>query len=135
MSVVVMAALGGVLIGGASALLLRSHGRIAGISGILGGLLQDTQERGWRLAFVAGLVLAGVVAMVVAPSAIGSSLRTPPMVVLAGLLVGIGTRMGNGCTSGHGVCGLARGSVRSLVAVATFMTTGVLATLLVGGAA
>ena len=79
MSVVATAAFGGVLIGGASALLLRSHGRIAGISGILGGLLDGAGDRAWRAAFVAGLLLAGVVAMIVAPSAVGDSLRAPPL--------------------------------------------------------
>ena len=117
--------LGGVLIGAAAASLLLLNGRIAGISGIVGGLLRP--ERGdvaWRAAFVAGLVFA--------PAAYGLFTRLPataidtsyPILLLAGLLVGAGTRFGSGCTSGHGVCGIARLSPRSLVATAAFMAAG-----------
>jgi uncharacterized membrane protein YedE/YeeE len=121
----IFALAGGASIGGAAALLLLTHGRIAGISGIVGSLLPPAaKDRGWRLAFVAGMLLAGVVGAQLAPAAVGASVRGVPAVALAGLLVGFGTRMGSGCTSGHGVCGLSRWSSRSLVAVATFMTTG-----------
>jgi uncharacterized membrane protein YedE/YeeE len=124
---------GGALIGLASALLLLTHGRIAGISGITGGLVQRaTPDRAWRLAFVGGLVAAGAVASIVAPAALGPPVRPLAAVVIAGLLVGFGTRLGNGCTSGHGVCGLSRGSIRSLVAVATFMTTGAITAIIAG---
>ena len=124
---------GGLLIGAASALLLVTHGRIAGISGICGSLLQpDTTDRAWRLAFVLGLALAGITAVIIAPSAIGGSPRTLPMVAVAGVLVGFGTRMGSGCTSGHGVCGLSRRSRRSFVAVMTFMATGALTAWIAG---
>lgn len=123
------------MIGAASALLLLTHGRIAGISGISGSLLQaSTRDRDWRLAFLGGLVAAGLVAAVVAPSAIGASVRPLPIVIVAGLLVGFGTRLGSGCTSGHGVCGVSRLSARSLVAVATFMTTGAVTAILARGA-
>lgn len=121
----IFALAGGALIGGAAALLFLTHGRIAGISGIVGSLLPSAAaDRGWRLAFVAGLLGAGVVGGQLAPAAVGASVRAVPLVLLAGLLVGFGTRMGSGCTSGHGVCGLSRWSSRSMVAVATFMLTG-----------
>lgn len=130
------ASIGGVMIGAASSLLLLTHGRIAGISGITGSLLQrSTRDRAWRLAFLGGLVAAGLVASVIAPSAIGASVRSLPIVIVAGLIVGFGTRLGSGCTSGHGVCGMSRLSMRSLIAVATFMTTGALTVMIAGGAA
>jgi uncharacterized membrane protein YedE/YeeE len=117
--------LGGVAIGLAGAVLLLFNGRVAGISGIAGGLLAPSRgDTGWRLAFVAGLVGGGFVLQAIAPATIG-----PPAVaeiglaLVAGVLVGFGTRLGNGCTSGHGVCGLSRGSVRSLAATLTFMAT------------
>lgn len=125
--------LGGALIGVASALLLVAHGRIAGISGIAGGLLQrSTPDRAWRVAFLAGLAASGVIAAVVAPGAIGAPVRSIGAVLVAGLLVGFGTRLGSGCTSGHGVCGISRASRRSLIAVATFMTTGAITAILAG---
>jgi uncharacterized membrane protein YedE/YeeE len=123
----IFALAGGALIGGAAALLFSTHGRIAGISGIVGSLLPPAAtDPGWRLAFVAGLLAAGVVGGHLAPAALGAPVLGLPLVVLAGLLVGFGTRMGSGCTSGHGVCGLSRWSSRSMVAVATFMLTGAL---------
>lgn len=124
---------GGALIGLASALLLVATGRIAGISGILGGLLQPVHDRSWRAAFLVGLGVAGVGGAIVAPSAIGASVRELPLVIAAGVLVGFGTRLGNGCTSGHGVCGLARLSTRSLAAVMTFMLTGAITAWVAGG--
>lgn len=128
------ALLGGALIGLASTLLLLGNGRIAGISGIVGGLLQRaTADRGWRVAFVGGLALASAVAALGAPAAIGAPVRSIGAVVVAGWLVGLGTRLGSGCTSGHGVCGLSRWSGRSLIAVATFMATGAITAMIVGG--
>src|SRR5688572_31808070 len=110
MSTWLSACLGGAMIGLAAVLLMVAHGRIAGISGITGRLLERaTPDRCWRLAFVGGLAAAGVVAAIVAPAAIGPSVRPMGAVVIAGLLVGYGTRLGNGCTSGHGVCGISRG--------------------------
>jgi uncharacterized membrane protein YedE/YeeE len=102
--------LGGAMIGVASAFLLLAHGRIAGISGVVGSLLipAPTSERAWRLAFLAGLLAAGVAAALVAPEAIGAPVRAPLAIVVAGLLVGHGTRWSSGCTSGHGVCGVSR---------------------------
>jgi uncharacterized protein len=126
-------AAGGALIGAASAVLLVTHGRIAGISGIVGGAIQrGTADRAWRLAFLAGLVAAGTIAAIAAPAAIGAPVRSPIAVVIAGVLVGFGTRLGSGCTSGHGVCGLSRWSRRSAIAVATFMLTGALTAVIAG---
>jgi uncharacterized membrane protein YedE/YeeE len=114
--------LGGVLIGCAAVLLLWSIGRIAGVSGIAGGALEGARgDRAWRIAFLAGMMLAGALALQYLPAP--SRVQTGPTLHLlaAGLLVGFGTRLGNGCTSGHGVCGLGRYSRRSLAAVVTFM--------------
>jgi uncharacterized membrane protein YedE/YeeE len=121
----IMAAAGGALIGLAAVLLMAALGRIAGIAGIVGGLFGSARgERGWRLAFVAGLMAGPFVAAAFSGRLPQISLDAPlPLVVAAGLLVGFGTRLGNGCTSGHGVCGLARGSRRSLAATLTFMAT------------
>mgnify|MGYP007097580406 CR=1 FL=1 len=125
---------GGGLIGLAATLLFLTHGRIAGVSGIYGSFLPPVaHDLGWRLAFIGGLVLSGVVAAVLAPSAIGAAARSTWVLAVAGLLVGFGSSMGSGCTSGHGVCGLARASARSLVAVMTFMTTGAVTAWLAGG--
>ncbi|HEX3481226.1 MAG TPA: YeeE/YedE thiosulfate transporter family protein [Kofleriaceae bacterium] len=125
--------LGGALIGAGSALLLVTHGRIAGISGIAGGLVERAAaDRAWRLAFLAGLAAAGIAAAAVLPGAIGAPVRSLGAMAVAGLLVGFGARLGDGCTSGHGVCGLSRGSVRSLVAVATFMVTGAITAIVAG---
>jgi len=116
---------GGLLIGLAAALLLLGNGRIAGISGIVGGLLRPAPgELAWRAAFVLGLVLAPLVFSLMAPLPAAQVDADTFTLVLAGLLVGVGTRYGAGCTSGHGVCGLSRGSPRSLVATAAFMLAG-----------
>ncbi len=116
---------GGLMIGIATALFLVFNGRIAGISGIVGGLL--TPARGdiaWRLAFVGGLVLSPLVFSSIAPLPQVHIEAGYPVLILAGLLVGIGTRYGSGCTSGHGVCGLSRRSPRSMVATVAFMFAG-----------
>lgn len=124
---------GGALLGAAASLLFLTHGRVAGLSGIIGSLLPPVaRDRDWRIAFVAGLAVAGVVSALVAPNAVGMSVRSPALVVVAGLLVGFGTRWGSGCTSGHGVCGLSRLSPRSLAAVVTFMVTGAVTAYLAG---
>lgn len=115
---------GGMLIGLGASLLLLGIGRVAGVSGIAGnGLFGARGERGWRLAFLIGLVAAGAAMAWTAPAAFGASPRDLPGVAIAGLLVGVGTRLGSGCTSGHGVCGISRLSSRSLVATLTFIAT------------
>ena len=119
----VAALLGGALIGLAAVLLVLFNGRIAGISGIVGGLLPP-RASGWRVAFVIGLLAAPWVYGLFAPVPAAASPASWPVLVLAGLLVGCGTRLGSGCTSGHGVCGLSRLSVRSLVATLCFMAAG-----------
>jgi uncharacterized membrane protein YedE/YeeE len=130
---------GGALIGIAATVLLWLDGRIAGISGIVGGLLRRPPgDTAWRLAFVVGLLGGGVMLRLLAPAQVAFTLeRSTAVLIIAGLLVGYGTQLGSGCTSGHGVCGLSRGSRRSLVATLTFMATGaltVLAVRLLGGA-
>ena len=126
MNAVVIALAGGALIGLSAVLLMLTNGRIAGISGIVGGLFGGgSGEAGWRLAFVAGLI-AGPFAATLSGAPlpeIGID-ASVPVILVAGLLVGFGSRLGNGCTSGHGVCGLARLSRRSLAATLTFMTVG-----------
>lgn len=121
---------GGILIGVAAAMLLLLNGRIAGISGILGGLLRPAAgDIAWRLAFVIGLIIAPLVfgvAAVLPTAQIDASTTT---LIIAGLLVGLGTRYGSGCTSGHGVCGLSRLSPRSMVATAGFCPGPALASL------
>jgi len=121
------AAIGGALIGLSAALLMLSTGRIAGISGIVGGLIGwNVPDRNWRIAFIVGLILAPL-----SGSLVGYAVAEPQMpaswtvIVIAGLLVGFGTRLGGGCTSGHGVCGVARLSPRSLVATTVFMAVAI----------
>jgi uncharacterized membrane protein YedE/YeeE len=119
------AALGGVVIGLATALFLLVNGRIAGISGIAGGMLRPVPgDFAWRLAFLAGLILAPLAYAAVATFPTATIEAGYPVLIAAGLLVGIGTRVGGGCTSGHGVCGLSRLSPRSLVATLSFMAAG-----------
>ncbi len=124
---------GGVLIGLAATLLLWLNGRVAGVSGIVNGVIfRRREDVAWRVAFLAGLIAAGGLYMTLVP---GASLpRTDYSragLIVAGLLAGFGTRMGNGCTSGHGVCGLGRLSLRSLIAVLTFMATAIATTFVV----
>lgn len=125
------AAIGGGLIGLSAVLLMLWNGRIAGISGICGGLLNfrgdnTASDRVWRIAFIAGLILAPLLAR-----GIGYALPSPQMpaswavIIAAGLLVGFGTRLGGGCTSGHGICGVARFSTRSIAATAIFMAAAI----------
>ena len=121
------AAIGGALIGLSSVLLMLLTGRIAGISGILGGLLNPRSgEIGWRIAFIAGLILAPLLA-----GLIGHGMPSPQMpaswavIIGAGLLVGFGTRLAGGCTSGHGICGISRLSARSIAATVIFMAVAI----------
>jgi len=117
--------LGGVLIGIAAAVLLVVNGRIAGISGILGGLLRPAGgDVGWRIAFVGGLLVAPVIYALFTRFPVPTIEAGYPALLMAGVLVGIGTRYGSGCTSGHGVCGLSRLSPRALAATLAFMAAG-----------
>lgn len=126
------ALLGGVLIGISVSMMLYWNGRVTGISGIINGVLSpqkgDTQ---WRVFFVLGLFLGGLFLKTLKPDILASTLISETWtVVVAGLLVGFGTIMGSGCTSGHGVCGISRMSPRSLVATGTFILAGILAVVL-----
>ncbi|MBN1207159.1 MAG: YeeE/YedE family protein [Myxococcaceae bacterium] len=128
------ALMGGALIGLSASLLLLFNGRIAGISGIAGGLLahRTRAELSWRITFLLGLVGGGFLVRALWPQALGApTVPGAAWVVAAGLLVGIGTKLGNGCTSGHGVCGISRGATRSIVATLTFMATGAVTVFLV----
>jgi hypothetical protein len=129
---VLRALLGGSLIGLAATIALLAHGRIAGISGTLGRALDPDGGRSFRIPFLLALLGVGVLAALVAPASLGSAVRSTPTLAIAGVLVGIGTTLGNGCTSGHGVCGVSRGAPRSLVATLTFMLAGALTVALVG---
>ncbi|WP_112188018.1 YeeE/YedE family protein [Ralstonia sp. GX3-BWBA] len=118
---------GGLIIGAAAAVLVLFNGRIAGISGILGGLLSlPRTDVVWRVAFLAGLVGAPVIATLLGRAPVADIQAGWSEILVAGFLVGLGTRYASGCTSGHGVCGISRGSVRSLVATSTFMAAGFL---------
>ena len=134
MTSILLATLGGGLIGLAASWLLLSMGRIAVISGITGGLLDTWDDQSpWRLGFVVGLLAGGAVLVITMPETIvAPEGRSLSMVAAAGVLVGYGTRLGSGCTSGHGVCGLSRFSPRSLVATLTFMATGFVTATLMG---
>ncbi|MGZ8917661.1 MAG: YeeE/YedE family protein [Methylobacter sp.] len=119
---------GGVLIGISVTLLLLLNGRIAGISGILHDLVYGPKsDRHWRLAFLAGLILGAYIFLLFLPD-FNIPRKNYPLILLGlgGFLVGFGTRMGGGCTSGHGICGIARLSIRSVIATITFMATGIL---------
>lgn len=122
---------GGVLIGIAAAFLLIADGRILGVSGILGGLLTKRPEgASWRLLFISGLLATGFAVAYFAPESFGYAHPGYLKVITAGLLVGIGTSLSGGCTSGHGVCGIGRLSSRSIIATLAFMTAGFLTVLI-----
>lgn len=140
------AALGGTLIGLACAVLWLGNGRIAGISGIFGQLLPPAQTVIWRIVFLVALVASTALAALMFPQLgvggaeparlaappVGWSVPMPVWLIVAGLLTGLGTKIGNGCTSGHGVCGLARLSLRSLVAVAVFFSVAIVTVTITG---
>ena len=128
-----LALFGGTLIGLSVSLLLLWNGRVTGISGIVYGAAVKSvkKDQAWRWYFIVGLILGGLMLQFIYPDAFGEGLRTEIWtVVVAGVLVGFGTVLGNGCTSGHGVCGISRLSLRSLVATAVFILAGVLAVFL-----
>lgn len=128
------AAIGGGLIGLACALLLVLFGKIAGISGLIKALFNPLANTSrWKLFFVAGVILAGVAVQIFSPELLVGELTLPPwMIIIAGLLVGAGTTLANGCTSGHGVCGMSRFSARSWVSTCTFMAIAIITANLVG---
>jgi len=127
----ISATIGGALIGLAATLLLWSIGRIAGISGIVNGVASASRgDRAWRIAFLAGLMGAGALTLQFVPAPPLAQTGATPLLLAAGFLVGFGTRLGSGCTSGHGVCGIGRLSRRSIAAVVTFMAAGIATTWL-----
>lgn len=123
----ISALIGGALIGLASAALLLFYGKIAGVSGVLQALFNPFRsENSWKLTFVLGLITAGLLTSWLAPEWMEGELRLPPwLIAVAGLAVGLGTTLGNGCTSGHGVCGMSRFSGRSWVATIVFMVVAI----------
>ena len=124
----IAALFGGALIGLSASAMLLLDGKIAGISGILAGVLKPVAgDTLWRICFLAGLLTGGLLLRVLLPGAFDFGIIRPfPLLIIAGLLVGFGTRLGSGCTSGHGICGVSRLSMRSIVATATFIITGAL---------
>jgi uncharacterized protein len=128
----IAALIGGALIGLASAAMLAFNGRIAGISGIIGGLFERGEDRAWRGMFLIGMLLGGVALQAMAPTSIPEAATDSlALLAVAGLLVGFGTRIGGGCTSGHGVCGISRLSTRSLLATAIFMSAAMITVAIV----
>jgi uncharacterized protein len=130
----VLALIGGGLIGLSAVMLMAFAGRIAGISGIVAGLLppQLAKDRTWRIAFILGMLLAPtLLALLTGDNRIGAPTVGPAALIAAGLLVGVGTALGNGCTSGHGICGISRLSMRSLAATATFVATAMVTVFIV----
>jgi uncharacterized protein len=130
---VLMATLGGALIGLATAMLLLFNGRLAGISGLVGGIPSAASgDRAWRVFFLAGLLSGGAAMLAFDRTSLAlASEQSIGAAVVAGVLVGVGTRMGSGCTSGHGICGISRLSRRSIAATLTFMAAGALTVFLV----
>lgn len=124
---------GGLFLGVSALMLLLFSGRIAGMSGIFGGLLHFRPgDTAWRVIFLLGLLAGGALLALMFPSSLDIDVEfSAPVIMLAGLMVGIGSRMGSGCTSGHGICGIGRLSPRSIAAVAVFMSTGILTATLI----
>jgi len=129
----VSALIGGGLIGLAAAMLLLLNGRMAGISGVVGDLLRPSEgDPGWRIAFVVGLIAGPLVYQLIAGEMLSVTIDARfPLLIVGGLLVGFGTNLGSGCTSGHGVCGMARLSPRSLIATVIFMSAGMVTVTIV----
>lgn len=126
---------GGILIGLSAAALLFFNGKILGVSGIFGGLLHAKHgDTLWRVVFLAGLLSGGFLLGYIAPQSIVADINMPiGMIIIAGVLVGVGARLGNGCTSGHGICGVGRVAPRSLVATTVFLSSGILTAVLCSG--
>lgn len=117
---------GGLIIGLAASLLLIGIGQIAGVSGITASVIRVKNVEAWQVLFLIGLITSPLICQIIAPLPMIEVTSSIPLLIIAGLLVGVGTQLGSGCTSGHGICGLARFSRRSLVAVITFMATGII---------
>lgn len=117
--------IGGLVIGAAASMLLLGIGRIAGVSGITASVVRIKNVEAWQVLFLLGLIVSPLIYQLIAPLPTIEVTSSVPLLIIAGLLVGIGTQLGSGCTSGHGICGLARFSKRSLIAVITFMVTGI----------
>jgi uncharacterized protein len=134
LSSILWAVLGGAILGISASWMLLTLGRVTGVSGIVGSLFNDwSSESGWRVFFLLGLALGGMLLVIFLPESIQPPSGRPPILIaLAGLLVGYGTLRGNGCTSGHGICGITRFSSRSLVATLSFMATGFISATAVG---
>lgn len=125
-------ALGGALIGLSASILWAFNGRVAGISGILNRLIQNAPEKGWRAAFLLGLLAGGIIFLSITPENFMIDVnRSPLAFTFAGIFVGFGTTLANGCTSGHGVCGISRLSPRSLIATLSFMSAAIACVALV----
>lgn len=126
------ALIGGVIIGIAVSVMLYFNGRVTGIAGIIGSTLRPEKTQfAWRLAFIGGLVVGGMVIKIFYPEALESTLQISTVSSIgAGFLVGFGTLLGNGCTSGHGVCGISRMSIRSIISTVTFITFGILTVII-----
>ena len=126
--------IGGTILGIAALILFATVKRIAGVSGIIGGLLLfKKNDTAWRVVFLSGLIFGGLILSKVYPKTLSIELTySTPALILAGLLVGFGSRIGNGCTSGHGICGLGRLQPHSMVAVISFLTTGIITATIVG---
>ncbi|WP_169392586.1 MULTISPECIES: YeeE/YedE family protein [Psychrobacter] len=117
---------GGLVIGAAASMLLLGIGRIAGVSGITASVVRIKNVEAWQVLFLLGLIVSPLIYQLIAPLPTIEVTSSVPLLIIAGLLVGVGTQLGSGCTSGHGICGLARFSKRSLIAVITFMATGII---------
>jgi uncharacterized protein len=127
-----LALIGGVIIGAAVSLMLWMNGRVTGISGIFSGLLTaPSKDNMWRFAFIGGLLAGGFGLRLLYPQAFGAGVGSHLQTAIAGVLVGVGTVIGSGCTSGHGVCGISRGSVRSIAATVTFILLGMITVAIV----
>ena len=126
--------IGGTILGIAALILFATVKRIAGVSGIIGGLLLfKKNDTAWRVVFLSGLIFGGLILSKVYPQTLSIELTySTPALILAGLLVGFGSRIGNGCTSGHGICGLGQLQPHSMVAVISFLTTGIITATIVG---
>lgn len=124
--------IGGFIIGGAVSIMLLFNGRVTGISGIVGGIINpEISDKSWRLLFLAGLLVGGFILRYFHPSSFSLLSSAGPFdYILAGLFVGFGTLLGNGCTSGHGVCGISRFSVRSIISTLTFIISGIIGVVL-----